>query len=152
MERRKLTTLDKLKIVVAQARCPLCGEKLGDLAGLDFDHQIALVNGGPDTLDNLRAVHREGCHKRKTHGNGATNRGSDRGEAIKSDNLEKKRLAREAKSQKELSANSEFIELIDVDKSVETRKFQKPKARIASRVRPPRKPQARATGYRRKGV
>ncbi len=29
--RRKLTTLDKLKVMVRQAVCPECGEKLGAL-------------------------------------------------------------------------------------------------------------------------
>lgn len=77
-ERRKLTTLDKLKIVVAQARCPVCGEKLGELEGLDFDHVLALALGGTDTIDNLRAIHRSPCHARKTNGTAATSAGSDK--------------------------------------------------------------------------
>lgn len=72
-ERRRLTTLDKLKIVTEQARCPLCGNKLGDLSGLDFDHEHALTLGGTDTLDNLRAVHRK-CHDIKTNGRGGERR------------------------------------------------------------------------------
>lgn len=64
--RRKLTTLDKLKIVARQARCPICREKLGPLEGLDWDHEHALARGGTDTLDNIRAVHRHPCHARKT--------------------------------------------------------------------------------------
>jgi 5-methylcytosine-specific restriction endonuclease McrA len=77
--RRKLTPLDKLKIMTAQSRCPLCGEKLGALADVQFDHIHALALGGTDTLDNLRAVH-IACHAVKTRGNGATTRGSDVGE------------------------------------------------------------------------
>ena len=77
--RRKLTPLDKLKVMTAQSRCPLCGEKLGDIKGVQFDHVHALALGGTDTLDNLRAVH-IACHAVKTHGNGATTRGSDIGE------------------------------------------------------------------------
>jgi len=79
IERRKPTTLDKLRVMVRQANCALCGKKLGALDDTQFDHEWALVNGGEDSLDNLRAVHVD-CHKVKTHGNGATNRGSDRGE------------------------------------------------------------------------
>ena len=86
--RRKLTTLDKLKIVVAQARCPLCGERLGDLADLDFDHAHALALGGADEIENLRAVHRD-CHAVKTRGAGATTAGSDIGNAAKVKRLER---------------------------------------------------------------
>lgn len=150
MDRRKLTTLDRLKIVVAQSKCPICGEKLGDLSGLDFDHEIALVNGGTDTLDNMRAVHRADCHKRKTHGNGATIAGSDRGKAIKTKRLVEKRLAREAEAEKEFItvANSEIDEIRELPST----RSQKIKSKIPSRPRPQRKPQARATGYKRKGV
>lgn len=150
IERRKLTTLDKLKIVVEQARCPLCGEKLGDIAGLDFDHAHALVNGGTDTLDNLRAVHRD-CHKVKTHGNGATNRGSDRGEASKTRRLVEAREAREAKAQKLIEANSELSGEIDI---ADIRKLGKSGARPKRQIRsanrwPPKKVRP---PYRRKGV
>lgn len=76
MKRRSITTLDRLKIVARQALCPLCGERLGDLDGLDFDHEHALGLGGTDTLDNLSAVHRQ-CHRIKTSGSKATTLGSD---------------------------------------------------------------------------
>lgn len=88
--RRKLTAVQKLQIMVRQARCPLCGEKLGELADTEFDHEQALVNGGADDTDNLRAVHVE-CHKIKTHGPGGERRvttaGSDRHIADKTDRL-----------------------------------------------------------------
>ena len=90
--RRKLTTLDKLKIVVAQARCPLCGERLGDLADLDFDHAHALALGGADEIENLRAVHRD-CHAVKTRGAGATTAGSDVGKMKKLRKLVAKQAA-----------------------------------------------------------
>lgn len=90
--RRKLTTLDKLKIVVAQARCPLCGERLGDLADLDFDHAHALALGGADEIENLRAVHRD-CHAVKTRGAGATTAGSDIGKMKKLRHLVAKETA-----------------------------------------------------------
>lgn len=63
--RRALTTLDKLKIMVRQAVCPDCGEKLGALDNCEFDHLHQLAMGGADTLDNLRAKHVD-CHARKT--------------------------------------------------------------------------------------
>ena len=63
--RRKLTTLDKLKILVRQATCPDCGGKLGALADCDFDHRHQLAMGGADDLENLTAIHRN-CHKAKT--------------------------------------------------------------------------------------
>lgn len=88
--RRKITTLDKLKIIVAQATCPLCGGRLGELAGLDFDHAVPLALGGPDEIGNLRAVHRE-CHKAKTSGRPATTAGSDIHTIARA-----KRLARDA--------------------------------------------------------
>lgn len=77
--RRKLTALDKLKIMTAQSRCPICNQRLGCIADVQFDHIHALALGGSDTLDNLRAVH-IACHAVKTRGNGATTRGSDIGE------------------------------------------------------------------------
>ena len=81
-ERRRLTTLERLKVVARQALCPLCGEKLGDLSGLDFDHVHALALGGTDTLDNLRALHRD-CHSAKTNGRGGTSAGSDKNRIAK---------------------------------------------------------------------
>lgn len=87
--RRKLTTVDKLKIIVAQANCPLCGGKLGDLANIDFDHAEALALGGADEIENLRAVHRD-CHAVKTRGAGATTAGSDIGKIAKQKRLIRK--------------------------------------------------------------
>lgn len=71
--RRKPTTLDKLKVMVRQARCPLCNGKLQALDETEFDHVQALVNGGEDTIENLRAVHAD-CHKAKTFGRGGERR------------------------------------------------------------------------------
>lgn len=62
--RRALTTLDKLKIMVRQAVCPDCGERLGALDDCRGHlHQLAM--GGEDDLDNLRAKHID-CHAKKT--------------------------------------------------------------------------------------
>ena len=87
--RKRLSVSEKLAVLVRQAICPLCGEKLGLLAGCDFDHETALVNGGADSVGNLRAVHRD-CHKQKTFGKGGTSRVSSRN----SDISEPKRIAR----------------------------------------------------------
>lgn len=65
-ERRTLTTLDKLKVVLRYARCPRCNEKFGRLDEIDWDHigQNALT--GDNSLENFRPLHREGCHKAKS--------------------------------------------------------------------------------------
>lgn len=88
MNRRRLSMRDKLEILVRQATCPMCGEKLGALEGLDLDHEQALARGGTDTNDNLRFLHRD-CHKVKTFGSGGTTNGSDIHEAAKTKRLEK---------------------------------------------------------------
>lgn len=77
MERRRLTLTEKLAIMTRQARCPVCGEKLGRLEDCEFDHEIALARGGEDSLTNLRAIHAVPCHLTKTSGTKATTRGSD---------------------------------------------------------------------------
>jgi len=87
--RRKWSVTDKLHVLVRQARCPICGERLGLLADCDFDHATALVRGGEDSVDNLRAVHRD-CHKTKTFGRGGERRISTRD----SDISEPKRIGR----------------------------------------------------------
>lgn len=89
IDRRRLTLKDKLEIIVRQARCPRCGEKLGVMTNLEFDHAHALARGGGDTNDNMVALHVE-CHREKTSGTASTSRGSDVHEIAKT-----KRLARE---------------------------------------------------------
>ena len=74
--RRKFGLRAYLEVMVRQARCPLCGERLGSLDGLHWDHVIPIALGGADDPDNLQAVHRE-CHDRKTRGLPATTAGSD---------------------------------------------------------------------------
>lgn len=145
IERRKPTTLDKLRVMVRQANCALCGKKLGALDDTQFDHEWALVNGGEDSLDNLRAVHVD-CHKVKTHGNGATNRGSDRGEAAKTRRLVKAREAREATASNLIETISELSAVAKKPKSGNSP--NKRKIQSASRW-PPKKPKV---PYRRRGV
>jgi hypothetical protein len=99
IKRRKLTTLDKLKVVIDQARCPLCKEKLGDLANLQFDHIHALALGGEDSVENIRAVHAE-CHAVKTTGRRGESdlslRDGDQGKIAKLKRRDKKRAAEQA--------------------------------------------------------
>jgi 5-methylcytosine-specific restriction endonuclease McrA len=97
--RRKWSVTDKLHVLVKQARCPLCGERLGLLAECDFDHEVALVKRGEDSIDNLRAVHRE-CHKVKTFGRGGerriSTRDSDISEPKRLDRISEKHMAFQA--------------------------------------------------------
>lgn len=137
--RRKLTAVQKLQIMVRQARCPLCGEKLGELADTEFDHEQALVNGGADDTDNLRAVHVD-CHKVKTHGRGGERRvttaGSDRHIADKTDRL----------SEKHSYFRSRLLATAT----------QEPEPANTSRPRPsgfaPAQRKGRASNYQRRGV
>lgn len=107
MNRRKLSHKDKLEILIRQSVCPLCGERLGKLEDVDFDHEQALARGGDDTNDNLRAVHRD-CHKSKTK--------TDVKEIAKTKRLDKK--------------NAEFMRLIS---SRECGSKRTPKGKIKSR-------------------
>lgn len=74
--RKKHGVKTKLAAMARQATCPLCGQKLGALDGLDWDHIVPLALGGADDETNLVAVHRP-CHRLKTSGNGHTSHGSD---------------------------------------------------------------------------
>lgn len=42
--------------------CHVCGHHGAD----QVDHVVALTEGGADTLDNLRPIHAEPCHREKT--------------------------------------------------------------------------------------
>lgn len=92
-ERRRLTLMDKLNILVRQAHCPLCDGKLGSLKGLQFDHEKALVAGGADRNENIRALHTK-CHATKTFGKGGTTRITTRGSDI-GENARDKRIAKD---------------------------------------------------------
>lgn len=64
--RRRLSSSDKLHVLARQAICPVCLGTLGTLKCLAFDHEHALARGGADDIDNVRAIHRDPCHARKT--------------------------------------------------------------------------------------
>lgn len=65
--RKRLSKTDKLTIMVRQATCPDCGQRLGLLENCDFDHGKPLAISGDDSIDNIRAIHRD-CHSLKTNG------------------------------------------------------------------------------------
>lgn len=58
----------KARIVLAQdGKCACgCGVKLGAGEPIEFDHTIALINGGENRESNLRALRRP-CHRLKTN-------------------------------------------------------------------------------------
>lgn len=64
-KRRAMTPARKLRILVKQATCALCNGPLGDVFGIEFDHEIALACGGSDEDENIRALCRK-CHAEKT--------------------------------------------------------------------------------------
>ncbi|MGV2975645.1 HNH endonuclease [Roseibium alexandrii] len=89
MKRRARSLKDKLEIMVKQAICPACGERLGDLDGLEWDHIHPLALGGSDNDNgNFQVLHRS-CHRKKTSGTKATSTGSDIHEIAKTKRLSK---------------------------------------------------------------
>ena len=64
-KRRVLSKTRKLALLIKHPRCYLCGEKLGDLSGVDFDHLTPLAIGGEQGEDDILPAHRE-CHRAKT--------------------------------------------------------------------------------------
>lgn len=99
-DRRKPIPLKiKLEVLCRQARCTSCGERLGNLANVQFDHRPALVTRGFDEAANdfippqldpdfIEGLHKD-CHLTRTTGRKAgalrtiTTRGSDIGEAAR---------------------------------------------------------------------
>jgi hypothetical protein len=86
--RKYISVKERLEVVVAQATCPACGERLGNLSNVRFDHIHALALGGADHVSNLRAIH-VACHDVKTFGTRATTAGSDIQQIAKSRRLTK---------------------------------------------------------------
>ncbi|WP_293857376.1 hypothetical protein [uncultured Alsobacter sp.] len=105
-ERRKaIPTVVKLQVVLAQdGKCRACGERLGDLAGLNFDHRPPLVSRPwlAETCDydppqndpaHIEALHVD-CHAARTFGPGGekriTTRGGDIHEYRRADRISNK--------------------------------------------------------------
>lgn len=129
MTRRRLTLSMKVEILFAQARCPLCGEALGSPRNVDYDHAIALTNGGQDHPTNMRAVHRD-CHKQKTFGKGGAKRISKRGSDI-SEPLRIERISEK---------HREFVRTVLKPGARKKRKAAGPKRKWASRPFRSKKP------------
>lgn len=99
-DKRKAIPLKvKLQVLIRQARCSSCGERLGSISDVEFDHRPALVarqfnetagdfippQNDPEFLE---AVHKD-CHAQRTFGPGGESRITTRG----SDQTETKRDA-----------------------------------------------------------
>ena len=91
----------KLQAMCLIYRCPVCGEHLGPLEMLDWDHKQALALGGTNDPENLQPLHKA-CHKIKTNGTKATSYGSDKFEIAKTKRLaaggEKRKTGRKIQS------------------------------------------------------
>lgn len=103
-KRKAIPDKVKLEVVLRQeGRCPACGERLGLLSGLNFDHRPAIINRPvnedgtdyvPPQLDpeHIEAIHIKPCHDVRTNGPGGEKRittaGSDKHIARKNDRLQ----------------------------------------------------------------
>lgn len=63
--RAPMTMKRKLESMVFHGSCYLCGEKLGAMSGVQFDHVLPLELGGADMPENIKPAHVD-CHKFKT--------------------------------------------------------------------------------------
>ncbi|WP_449411041.1 hypothetical protein [Methylobacterium komagatae] len=107
-KRKAIPDAVKLRAVLrVEGRCQQCGERLGDLSGLQFDHRPALVNrpvsdDGSDYVpaqldpEYIEPLHLK-CHDTRTNGPGGEKRittaGSDKHVAAKTKRLAEQRLA-----------------------------------------------------------
>jgi 5-methylcytosine-specific restriction endonuclease McrA len=161
-KRKAIPDRIKLEVVLRQdGRCPHCGERLGPLTGLNFDHRPAIINRDvnedgtdyvPPQLDPefIQAVHEVPCHRERTIGRGGEKRttvaGSDIHIRDKTKRLVEKRLAREATASNLIEPISELSAVAKKPKSGNS--LNKRKIQSASRW-PPKKPKV---PYRRRGV
>jgi 5-methylcytosine-specific restriction endonuclease McrA len=60
------TTHDEAGKLVAFIPCPECGHPLLAGQAIQFDHHHADGMGGPHEYQNLRPIHYDPCHKKKT--------------------------------------------------------------------------------------
>lgn len=107
-KRKAIPDAVKLRAVLrVEGRCKQCGERLGDLSGLQFDHRPALVNrpvneDGTDYVpaqldaEYIEPLHLD-CHDQRTNGPGGEKRittaGSDKHVAAKTRRLAEQRVA-----------------------------------------------------------
>lgn len=107
-KRKAIPDAVKLRAVLrVEGRCRQCGERLGDLSGLQFDHRPAIINRPvnedgtdyvPAQLDPefIEPLHID-CHDIRTNGPGGEKRittaGSDKHVAAKTKRLAEQRMA-----------------------------------------------------------
>jgi hypothetical protein len=165
-KRKAIPDRIKLQVVLRQdGRCPHCGERLGPLSGLNFDHRPAIINRPvneddtdyvPPQLDPeyIEAIHELPCHRERTIGRGGEKRittaGSDIGIRDKTRRLVEAREAREAKASNLISPNYDDAEKTDIAEIQKSRNDRSPKRKLRSANRWP--PKKIRQPYRRKGV
>lgn len=170
-KRKAIPDRIKLEVVLRQdGRCPHCGERLGPLSGLNFDHRPAIINREvaedgtdyvPPQLDpeHIQAVHEIPCHRERTIGRGGEKRttvaGSDIHVRDKTKRLVEARLKREQAAAVGIQEPEIIGEISEIASNSDIAKFgksgkPKPKREIRSANRwPPKKPRV---PYRRRGV
>jgi 5-methylcytosine-specific restriction endonuclease McrA len=85
---RTFTWKQKAEILVQQARCRSCGERLVTLKNTDFHHVHEYALGGKTEVANAQALCKE-CHSFETNGTKATSYGSSKHEVAKLKRLAK---------------------------------------------------------------
>ena len=78
--RKAITLATKVQVLLHQALCPKCGQRLG--SDVEWNHVQEHALGGSDGPENIEAVHKV-CHKVITVGTGATTAGSSAGKIAK---------------------------------------------------------------------
>jgi 5-methylcytosine-specific restriction protein A len=72
VERKHRFSMSERRAIISRDRglCYVCGEFGAD----EVDHVIPLARGGTDSPTNLKAIHREPCHRDKTSAEAAEGR------------------------------------------------------------------------------
>ena len=102
--RRAITLATKVQVLLQQALCPKCGQRLG--SDVEWNHVQEHALGGSDGPENIEAVHKV-CHKIITVGTGATTAGSSVGKVAKVKRLQKKNEGRAAHDSLRMAPSTE---------------------------------------------
>ncbi len=89
LSRRRLTLADQVTILARQAKCPKCGQPLGNVKGIDWHHPNELAISKDDSVENRSGMHKD-CHAVVTNGTKATSAGSSKHKVAKVRRLVKK--------------------------------------------------------------
>lgn len=65
-EKRILSKQKELVFKKYKNKCPVCEQSLYGVEKIEIDHITPIKDGGKDTIDNLRPLHRI-CHTKITH-------------------------------------------------------------------------------------